>query len=44
VLLGEFKAGSTVLVTVEEGAGELSFEAVEAQSTPTASPVAAVND
>ncbi|HKX76462.1 MAG TPA: ATP-dependent Clp protease ATP-binding subunit [Acidimicrobiia bacterium] len=39
VLLGEFKAGSTVLVSVEEGADELTFEAVEPQpSAPT--PVA----
>jgi ATP-dependent Clp protease ATP-binding subunit ClpC len=38
VLLGEFKAGSTILVTVEEGAEELTFEAVEA--VPAKTPVA----
>jgi ATP-dependent Clp protease ATP-binding subunit ClpC len=38
VLLGEFKAGSTILVTVEEGAEELTFEAVEA--VPDKTPVA----
>ena len=45
VLLGEFKAGSTVLVSVEEGAEELAFEAVEATPPePAPSPVAAVNE
>ncbi|HEY7582066.1 MAG TPA: NDP-hexose 4-ketoreductase, partial [Acidimicrobiia bacterium] len=45
VLLGDFKAGSTVLVSVEEGAEELSFEAVEATPPePAPSPVAAVNE
>jgi ATP-dependent Clp protease ATP-binding subunit ClpC len=39
VLLGNFKAGSTILVTVEEGADDLTFEAVEAPAaadTPVA--------
>jgi ATP-dependent Clp protease ATP-binding subunit ClpC len=39
VLLGNFKAGSTILVTVEDGADDLTFEAVEAPAaadTPVA--------
>ncbi len=34
LLLGGFKAGSTVLVGVDEAFGELSFEAIEAPSRP----------
>jgi ATP-dependent Clp protease ATP-binding subunit ClpC len=34
VLMGEFKAGSTVLVSYDEEAGELTFEAVEADLIP----------
>jgi ATP-dependent Clp protease ATP-binding subunit ClpC len=40
VLLGEFKAGSTILVSVEEGADELTFESVEAY--PAAIPPVAM--
>jgi ATP-dependent Clp protease ATP-binding subunit ClpC len=36
VLLGGFKAGSTILVSIEEGGDELAFEAVEAAPAPTA--------
>ena len=34
LLLGGFKAGSTILVGVDEAFGELSFEAIEAPSRP----------
>jgi ATP-dependent Clp protease ATP-binding subunit ClpC len=34
MLLGEFKASSTVLVSIEEGADELTFESVEAPAVP----------
>ena len=36
VLLGAFKAGSTVLVTIEEGADQLTFESVEPQPSTVA--------
>jgi ATP-dependent Clp protease ATP-binding subunit ClpC len=35
VLLGEFKAGSTVLVGLDEESQELTFEAIEPQTMPT---------
>ncbi len=34
VLLGEFKAGSTIVVGLDEEAGELTFEAIEAPDQP----------
>jgi ATP-dependent Clp protease ATP-binding subunit ClpC len=34
VLLGEFKAGSTILVSIEEAGDELTFEAVEPSGVP----------
>jgi ATP-dependent Clp protease ATP-binding subunit ClpC len=39
VLLGEFKAGSTIVVSLDEENGELTMEAVEAPETPDVPPV-----
>jgi ATP-dependent Clp protease ATP-binding subunit ClpC len=39
VLLGEFKAGSTIVVSLDEENGELTLEAVEAPETPDVPPV-----
>jgi ATP-dependent Clp protease ATP-binding subunit ClpC len=39
VLLGEFKTGSTIVVSLDEENGELTMEAVEAPETPDVPPV-----